>query len=645
MGGCKCTYRNCTIKSDGQTHMFHYPVFDKVRCHQWLTNAQRLDFLELKVSQLKNRVICQHHFLPDNFMNYKMDKLRHNAVPTENGPFCGETDLVSDNYLNQEIDNIMYPITVEDIVEEIDQTLAEKKVSLSFKYGDFLVNSEPVPKQLISVSKNNTSHSNSMKKIKKDRSIDISDSVLQLLSIDHVNKISLPSESKEDQALPHPMLVISPYCDYPSKIAYENSVKEEPTHDRGIQLVTDSNTPLGNSQRNNKIKIISEKKIEQPFTIKGKMKPVPATLVICGSNTKENNVQHESATMQNIEHMEVIISNPPENSYNIINSQISNEPAILDPQDMHLKNQILVDDLKQTESNHIVGSINIIEPQDHPRYLSSKPKTHHTPQIQRMGDNNTQIAMNAAPKRNNQEEKPSKSPHKVSILKPNIPPERVAKIQEKRKFNKKIRDMIEFCLDELDEPGKPNNESNKLQNTGVTRNQQKSKEASHSDKISQSIKPQNKTKQLKQIHVQAVKDKLQKDVKKENESLSVTTFLSKEPSLPSASDYNVAFLEARLKQMEENLLKKIDQNAKRIYDLKHTVADSPNQIKEWKSVVTQTNDDEESHKKHLFQEISRYLSPESKSIIYEELFLSIYAKKKSKQPSIKSQTAKKRKRR
>lgn len=69
MGGARCSYRNCTMRSDGVTHMFHYPVFDKVRCHQWLTNAQRLDFLNLKVSQLRNRVVCQYHFKDDCFMN------------------------------------------------------------------------------------------------------------------------------------------------------------------------------------------------------------------------------------------------------------------------------------------------------------------------------------------------------------------------------------------------------------------------------------------------------------------------------------------------------------------------------------------------------------------------------------------------
>lgn len=72
MGGWRCSYRNCSMKYDGKTHMFHYPVFDKVRCHQWLVNTGRLDFLNLKVSQLKNRVICQHHFNKEYFMNFKV---------------------------------------------------------------------------------------------------------------------------------------------------------------------------------------------------------------------------------------------------------------------------------------------------------------------------------------------------------------------------------------------------------------------------------------------------------------------------------------------------------------------------------------------------------------------------------------------
>lgn len=72
MGGCRCSYRNCTVRSDGKTHLFHYPVFDKLRCHQWILNARNYDSLNLTVSQLRNKVICQHHFQDVMFMNFKV---------------------------------------------------------------------------------------------------------------------------------------------------------------------------------------------------------------------------------------------------------------------------------------------------------------------------------------------------------------------------------------------------------------------------------------------------------------------------------------------------------------------------------------------------------------------------------------------
>lgn len=72
MGGCRCSYRDCKVKSDGKTHLFHYPVFERVRCQKWLKNANKLDLLELTLGQLKNRVVCQHHFKDSMFMNAKV---------------------------------------------------------------------------------------------------------------------------------------------------------------------------------------------------------------------------------------------------------------------------------------------------------------------------------------------------------------------------------------------------------------------------------------------------------------------------------------------------------------------------------------------------------------------------------------------
>lgn len=104
MGGARCSYRNCTQKSDQVTHMFHFPVFDKVRCHQWITNAQKQDYFNLKLSQLKNRVICQHHFTDDCFMNdlvciYKYGRFSVSDIKMPQ-PFSGKVLLL---YFNLKI--------------------------------------------------------------------------------------------------------------------------------------------------------------------------------------------------------------------------------------------------------------------------------------------------------------------------------------------------------------------------------------------------------------------------------------------------------------------------------------------------------------------------------------------------------------
>ncbi|VVC86621.1 unnamed protein product, partial [Leptidea sinapis] len=131
MGGCRCTYRSCGLKSDGVTHMFHYPVFDKIRCHQWLVNAQRFDFLNLKVSQLKNRVVCEHHFRDDCFMNYMKDKLKCDAVPTEDGPYCKSEKVAKKEEAEE------FPLVSEEIENDY-LVRTEKRANYSVKYLDFL---------------------------------------------------------------------------------------------------------------------------------------------------------------------------------------------------------------------------------------------------------------------------------------------------------------------------------------------------------------------------------------------------------------------------------------------------------------------------------------------------------------------------
>lgn len=84
MGGCRCTFRSCTnntINSPGK-HFFHYPFKDNQRCKRWALNADKINFLELPWTQLRNKTVCEDHFMDSCFMNYKKERLVKTAVPT-----------------------------------------------------------------------------------------------------------------------------------------------------------------------------------------------------------------------------------------------------------------------------------------------------------------------------------------------------------------------------------------------------------------------------------------------------------------------------------------------------------------------------------------------------------------------------------
>lgn len=85
MGGCKCTFRSCNNTSAAVPglHFFHYPVKYPARLQLWLENAQTQRFASLPDAKLKNKVVCQYHFKPECFMNFKQDSLTKTAVPTE----------------------------------------------------------------------------------------------------------------------------------------------------------------------------------------------------------------------------------------------------------------------------------------------------------------------------------------------------------------------------------------------------------------------------------------------------------------------------------------------------------------------------------------------------------------------------------
>lgn len=83
MGGCKCSFRNCTnaTKLGKECHFFHFPVKQWDRCAEWIKQSQKPHFLDLHVDQLKNKVICEEHFADNMFINAEKKRLLKYAVP------------------------------------------------------------------------------------------------------------------------------------------------------------------------------------------------------------------------------------------------------------------------------------------------------------------------------------------------------------------------------------------------------------------------------------------------------------------------------------------------------------------------------------------------------------------------------------
>lgn len=84
MGGCRCTFRDCSNNTvnASKMHFFHFPYKDALRCKKWAANSGNLDFLSLPDSKLRNKVVCEVHFVDKCFMNYKKERLIKTAVPT-----------------------------------------------------------------------------------------------------------------------------------------------------------------------------------------------------------------------------------------------------------------------------------------------------------------------------------------------------------------------------------------------------------------------------------------------------------------------------------------------------------------------------------------------------------------------------------
>lgn len=83
MGGCRCHFRDChvTTAKFPRMHFFRFPFKDIQRYEKWRQMA-KIENTQLSSEVRRNTSICARHFRIECFMNYKMERITPNAVPT-----------------------------------------------------------------------------------------------------------------------------------------------------------------------------------------------------------------------------------------------------------------------------------------------------------------------------------------------------------------------------------------------------------------------------------------------------------------------------------------------------------------------------------------------------------------------------------
>lgn len=441
-------------------------------------------------------------------------------MPTEDGPYCDSGQL--EKKKTEQFDTKTFGISLDDIENEY-LTIIDKKANFSVKYGDFLTNCD-------------------------------------IMELDSLNQMASDSSQVEMKCLFEQPKSSEPPKDYES----------DPV--KAVPYVTDNTVKPTN--------IILNENVNRKKTVT-KVDPI-----VYNFDSSKNNLTltEEVQNTSNPDPMYVVPIEFEDKSENIQNKKTDVK-----------KNIRIISEKKISEPLSFVGTLEPFSPSTVLPLPNTKKKllnsevsntpepsayvteatinltgeiTSNTPNDQI--DVQPQETSNVVIKNNN------KVLPRTSLLKNKIPPERVAAIAEKRKFNMKLRDIVEDCLDKLDEPVKP-----------------------------------------------VIKRKTPAPKKQCREQ--VRSYLSKEKELPNINEYTIAYLEARMKKMENTLLNKIDQNSQKIIDLKQTVQTSSSKKL---NVSTQTGLNEEQHKKQLYYEISKYLSQKANSLIYEELFIDKYTHEK-----------------
>lgn len=84
MGGTRCIFRDCHVSTQRypKMHFFKLPIRDPVRLEAWLKNCGNAEILNVAREKLSNRAVCARHFRYECFMNFKLDRLVPNQIPT-----------------------------------------------------------------------------------------------------------------------------------------------------------------------------------------------------------------------------------------------------------------------------------------------------------------------------------------------------------------------------------------------------------------------------------------------------------------------------------------------------------------------------------------------------------------------------------
>lgn len=593
--------------------------------------------------------------------------MKFDAVPTENGPYCNEPKLEPTADSEQSL------ITPEDI--EIDQlTCIEKQANYSVKYGDFLTNSEM---ELMNVKSLIVDPLNTAKPETPniDKPYDGFQEIRKIGSFSNTTNRSFSRRKEKKFSEPKKVKVLSPLK--PSLPLTNNNNKSDKSNDKFIEieispevdnkpLHTSNELPLADKKRNNKIKIISEKSISDPVKVQGKLEPVPPTLVLRARNKRKDpnppiekqpidissNVVTDNGIFTlfspNTTAMSVpVINHPmlePPQTYetNIIagvnENVIQTMPYFLEPQDFQKNTEVYVQVLPVSVANASNEQVSSFVPVDISKFQSKPISVQSTPKKKIL---NLPCKISPTKQLQNTNKPIELSSPSKTVLKNKIPPERVAAIEEKRKFNKKLRDMIEFCLDELDDPDKKSEGCPKkiADIDKVVKMPEKGQNNKH-----------NNPADIQQIKTESTLNVKHKEKLQQQNTVTRARFVQNKSLLQKGStnqtltpaDSYISILENRLQKMEDLLLQKIDQNSQNIAELKKSFC-SPTVGK--KSTLTQTSDDEEAYKKQLYQEMSKYLTPNVNSLVYEELFLNKFSQRKSfEDPDLETSLPKRRRR-